>query len=129
MRLCDQSSVSTGADTGAEGEVLMLHFFVRILEGRYLDRAGRSRGKCRSLFLGSCRFLLPIGRIVPSHKNAEPATILPNRLRRVALPLSHRVVACLNDQDLQHGAISRSSKSPSSASPANHTLHCFRQWP
>jgi len=43
-----------------EGEAhdLTQDFFVRILEGRYLDRADRNRGRFRSFLLNSCKYFL-----------------------------------------------------------------------
>jgi RNA polymerase sigma-70 factor (ECF subfamily) len=41
-----------------EAQDLTQDFFVRILEGRYLDRADRARGKFRSFLLNSCKFFL-----------------------------------------------------------------------
>jgi RNA polymerase sigma-70 factor (ECF subfamily) len=41
-----------------EAQDLTQGFFVRILEGRYLDRADRNRGRFRSFLLNSCKFFL-----------------------------------------------------------------------
>ena len=41
-----------------EAQDLDTGFFVRILEGRYLDRADPNRGRFRSFLLNSCKFFL-----------------------------------------------------------------------
>jgi DNA-directed RNA polymerase specialized sigma24 family protein len=41
-----------------EAQDLTQDFFLRILEGRYLDRADRNRGRFRSFLLNSCKFFL-----------------------------------------------------------------------
>lgn len=41
-----------------EAQDLTQDFFVRILEGRYLDRADHNRGKFRSFLLNSCKYFL-----------------------------------------------------------------------
>jgi len=41
-----------------DAQDLTQDFFVRILEGRYLDRANPNRGRFRSFLLNSCKFFL-----------------------------------------------------------------------
>ncbi len=109
-----------------EAKDLTQDFFVRILEGRYLERADPSRGKFRSFLLNSCKFFLSdqtdralaqkrgAGGILPFEidsgeqryrfeplDNETPEGIFE---RNWALSLLDRVVARLKDEYVQHGA-------------------------
>jgi RNA polymerase sigma factor (sigma-70 family) len=63
-RLCEQYWYPVYAYVRRRGyqpeqaQDLTQDFFVRILEGRYLDRADRNRGRFRSFLLNSCKFFL-----------------------------------------------------------------------
>jgi RNA polymerase sigma factor (sigma-70 family) len=109
-----------------EAQDLTQDFFVRILEGRYLNRADANRGRFRSFLLNSCKFFLAdqadraraqkrgAGAILPfevasgeTRYRFEPLDQeTPERVfdRRWALTLLDRVVACLRDEFLQHGS-------------------------
>jgi RNA polymerase sigma-70 factor (ECF subfamily) len=110
----------------AEAQDLTQDFFVRILEGRYLDRADQSRGKFRSFLLNSCKFFLAdqadraraqkrgAGAILPfevafgeerygfeSLDNETPEGIFE---RNWAVSLLDQVVSRLRDEFTQHGS-------------------------
>jgi RNA polymerase sigma factor (sigma-70 family) len=111
---------------GPEAQDLTQDFFVRILEGRYLDRADPNRGRFRSFLLNSCKFFLADqadreralkrgGAAVLSFEIAsaeeryrfEPLdNKTPEHIfeRNWALSLLHRAVASLRDEFIQHGA-------------------------
>ncbi len=102
-------------------------FFVRILEGRYLDRADPNRGRFRSFLLNSCKFFLAdqadraraqkrgADAILPfeatdgeQRYRFEPLdNETPDRIfeRRWALVLLERVVYCLRDEFVRHGSV------------------------
>ena len=109
-----------------EAEDLTQDFFVRILEGRYLNRADPDRGRFRSFLLNSCKFFLAdqadraraqkrgAGAILPFEvasgeqrysfeplDNETPEHIFE---RRWALMLLDRVVSRLRDEFTQHGS-------------------------
>jgi RNA polymerase sigma factor (sigma-70 family) len=110
-----------------DAQDLTQDFFVRIIEGRYLDRADPNRGRFRSFLLNSCKFFLAdqadraraqkrgAGAILPFEVTSgeqqyrfEP---LDNRTpehifeRGWALVLLDRVVSCLRDEFGQHGSL------------------------
>jgi RNA polymerase sigma factor (sigma-70 family) len=64
VRLCESywypvyAYVRRRGYTKEEAQDLTQDFFVRILEGRYLDRADPNRGRFRSFLLNSCKFFL-----------------------------------------------------------------------
>ena len=64
MRLCEHywypvyAYVRRRGHLNEEAQDLTQDFFIRILEGRYLDRADPSRGRFRSFLLNSCKFFL-----------------------------------------------------------------------
>jgi len=100
-------------------------FFVRILEGRYLDRADQEKGRFRSFILTSLKFFVADeedrrrahkrggGAVVPlefpsgeERYQREPAhDETPEHIfeRRWALAVLDRVVEKLRDEFLQHG--------------------------
>jgi DNA-directed RNA polymerase specialized sigma24 family protein len=100
-------------------------FFVRILEGRYLDRVDPDRGRFRSFLLNSCKFFLAdqadharaqkrgAGAILPfevvSREQQYRFEPLDNQTpehifeRGWAIVLLDRVVSCLRDEFVQHG--------------------------
>src|SRR5260370_18706857 len=109
-----------------EAQDLTQVFFVRILEGRYLDRADPNRGRFRSFLLNSCKFFLAdqsdraraqkrgAGAILPFEvasgeeryrfeplDNQTPEHIFE---RRWALMLLDRAVSCLRDEFTQNGS-------------------------
>jgi RNA polymerase sigma-70 factor (ECF subfamily) len=101
-------------------------FFLRILEGRYLNRADANRGRFRSFLLNSCKFFLAdqadraraqkrgAGAVLPfevasgeTRYRVEPLDEqTPERVfeRRWALTLLDRVVTCLRDEFTRHGS-------------------------
>jgi len=111
-----------------EAQDLTQDFFVRILEGRYLDRADPSRGRFRSFLLNSCKYFLAdqadreralkrgAGAILPFEVSSgeeryrfEPLdNETPEHIfeRNWALSLLDRVVSCLRDEFTQHGKLS-----------------------
>jgi len=109
-----------------EAQDLTQDFFVRILEGRYLNRADPNRGRFRSFLLNSCKFFLADqadraraqkrggGATLPFEvaegeeryrfeplDNETPEHIFE---RGWALMLLDRVVSCLKDEFAQHGS-------------------------
>jgi RNA polymerase sigma factor (sigma-70 family) len=110
-----------------EAQDLTQDFFVRILEGRYLNRADPNRGRFRSFLLTSCKFFLAdqadrahaqkrgAGAILPFEVAAgeeryrfEPVDDqTPEHIfeRRWALMLLDRTVACLRDEFVQYGRL------------------------
>ena len=100
-------------------------FFIRILEGRYLDRADREKGRFRSFLLSSLKFFVADeedrqrarkrggGVLVPLEFSSgeeryrrEPAhDETPERIfeRRWALSVLDRVVESLRNEFVQHG--------------------------
>jgi RNA polymerase sigma factor (sigma-70 family) len=109
-----------------DAQDLTQDFFVRILEGRYLDRADPSRGRFRSFLLNSCKFFLGdqadraraqkrgAGAILPFEvacgeqqyrfeplDNKTPEHIFE---RGWAIVLLDRVVSCLRNEFVQHGS-------------------------
>jgi RNA polymerase sigma factor (sigma-70 family) len=110
-----------------DAQDLTQDFFVRILEGRYLDRADPNRGRFRSFLLHSCKFFLSDqadraraqkrggGAILPFEVTSgeqqyrfEPLdNETPDRIfeRRWALVLLDRAVSCLRDEFVQHGSL------------------------
>jgi RNA polymerase sigma-70 factor (ECF subfamily) len=108
-----------------EAQDLTQDFFVRILEGRYLNRADPNRGRFRSFLLNSCKFFLAdqadraraqkrgAGAILPFEvasgeqryrfeplDNETPEHIFE---RGWALMLLDRAVSRLRDEFTQHG--------------------------
>ncbi len=110
-----------------DAQDLTQDFFVRILEGRYLDRADSHRGRFRSFLLNSCKFFLAdqadraraqkrgAGAILPfevasgeQQYRFEPLdNQTPDHLfeRGWAIVLIDRVVSCLKDEFVQHGSL------------------------
>ena len=109
----------------AEAQDLTQEFFVRVLEGRYLDRADPEKGRFRSFILTSLKFFVADegdrqralkrggGAVVPLELSSgeeryqrEPAhDETPERIfeRRWALSLLDRVVERLRNEFVQHG--------------------------
>jgi RNA polymerase sigma factor (sigma-70 family) len=109
-----------------EAEDLTQDFFVRILEGSYLNRADPNRGRFRTFLLNSCKFFLSDqadraraqkrggGAILPfqvhsaeglyQHESLDNET--PERIfeRRWAISLLDGVVSRLRDEFLRHGS-------------------------
>jgi RNA polymerase sigma-70 factor (ECF subfamily) len=110
----------------AEAQDLTQDFFVRILEGRYLNRADPNRGRFRSFLLNSCKFFLAdqadrsraqkrgAGAVLPFEvasgeqrysfeplDNETPEHIFE---RRWAVMLLNRAVSRLRDEFTQHGS-------------------------
>jgi RNA polymerase sigma factor (sigma-70 family) len=112
-----------------EGDALDLtqDFFIRILEGRYLDRADPNLGRFRSFLLNSCKFFLAdqadraraqkrgAGAIlqfeVASGEERYRFEPLDNETpehifeRRWAITLLDRAASCLRDEFTQHGSL------------------------
>ena len=108
-----------------QAQDLTQEFFMRLLEGRYLDRAVPEKGRFRSFILTSLKFLVADeqdrqrarkrggGRLVPLEFSSgeeryqrEPAhNETPERIfeRRWAISVLDRVVATLRDEFVQHG--------------------------
>jgi RNA polymerase sigma factor (sigma-70 family) len=108
-----------------EAQDLTQDFFVRILQGRYLDRADANRGRFRSFLLNSCKFFLAdqadreralkrgAGSILPfevasgeERYRFEPLDHeTPEHIfeRNWALSLLDRAVSCLRDEFTRHG--------------------------
>ena len=108
-----------------QAQDLTQEFFIRVLEGRYLDRADPEKGRFRSFLLTSLKFFVADeedrqrahkrggGAIVPlefssgedryQHEPAHDET--PERIfeRRWALSVLDRVVEKLRDEFVQHG--------------------------
>ena len=115
-----------------EAQDLTQDFFLRILEGRYLDRADREKGRFRSFLLTSLKFYLAdqgdrsraqkrrSGTLLPFEVSSgeeryqrEPAhKETPERIfeRRWAYSLLDRVVARLRDDCVQHGRLDHFNK-------------------
>ena len=110
-----------------EAQDLTQEFFVRILEGRYLDRADANRGRFRSFLLNSCKYFLSDQSDRARAQKRGGGTILqfevacgeeqyqfepldnetPERIfeRRWALTMIDRTVSCLREEFLQHGSL------------------------
>jgi len=108
-----------------QAQDLTQEFFVRVLEGRYLDRADPEKGRFRSFLLSSLKFFVADEEdrhrahkrggsiVVPLEFSSgekryqrEPAhDETPERIfeRRWALSLLDRVVERLRDEFVQHG--------------------------
>jgi RNA polymerase sigma-70 factor (ECF subfamily) len=108
-----------------EAQDLTQEFFIRVLEGRYLDRADPEKGRFRSFLLTSLKFFVADeedrkrarkrggGQLVPLEFSSgeeryrrEPAhDETPERIfeRRWALSVLDRVVEKLRNEFLQHG--------------------------
>jgi RNA polymerase sigma-70 factor (ECF subfamily) len=108
-----------------QAQDLTQEFFVRVLEGRYLDRADPERGRFRSFLLSSLKFFVADeedrncaqkrggGALVPLELSSgeeryqrEPAhDETPERIfeRRWALSVLDRVVERLRSEFVQHG--------------------------
>jgi DNA-directed RNA polymerase specialized sigma24 family protein len=108
-----------------EAQDLTQGFFMRVLEGRYLDRADQEKGRFRSFILTSLKFFVADekdrdraqkrggGTVVPLEFSSgeqryqrEPAhDETPERIfeRRWALTVLDRVVEKLRDEFVQHG--------------------------
>jgi RNA polymerase sigma-70 factor (ECF subfamily) len=115
-----------------EAQDLTQEFFLRILEGRYLDRADPEKGRFRSFLLTSLKFflaheadrsraqkrggtaLLPFEILSGEERyQLEPAhNETPERIfeRRWALSLLDRVLARLRDEFMQHGHLDHFNK-------------------
>ena len=113
---------------GEEAQDLTQDFFVRILEGRYLDRADPNRGRFRSFLLNSCKFFLADQADSARARKRGGGAILPFEVasgeeryrfepldnetpehifeRNWALSLLDRVVSCLRDEFTQHSNFS-----------------------
>jgi RNA polymerase sigma-70 factor (ECF subfamily) len=109
-----------------EAQDLTQDFFIRILEGRYLDRADRNRGKFRSFLLNSCKFFLSDQADRANAQKRGGGDILPFEVaageqryrfepldnetpegifeRNWAVSLLDRVVSRLKDEYTQHGS-------------------------
>ena len=110
-----------------DAQDLTQDFFVRILEGRYLDHADPNRGRFRSFLLNSCKFFLAdqadraralkrgAGAILPfevaSGEQQYRFETLDNKTpehifeRNWAIVLLDRVVECLRNEFVQHGSL------------------------
>jgi len=108
-----------------DAQDLTQEFFVRILEGRYIDRVNPNRGKFRTFLLNSCKYFLSDqadrahaqkrggGAILPFevasgeqryvYEPLSPETPETIFERNWALSLLDRVVSRLRDEYLQHG--------------------------
>src|SRR5262252_136315 len=108
-----------------QAQDLTQEFFIRVLEGRYLDRADPEKGRFRSFLLTSLKFFVADeedgqralkrggGMVVPlefasgeERYQREPAhNETPERIfeRRWALSVIDRVVGKLRDEFLHHG--------------------------
>jgi RNA polymerase sigma factor (sigma-70 family) len=108
-----------------EAQDLTQEFFIRVLEGRYLDRADPEKGRFRSFLLTSLKFFVADeedrhralkrggGAVLPLEFSSgepryqrEPAhNETPERIfeRRWALSVLDRVVEKLRDEFVQHG--------------------------
>ena len=108
-----------------EAQDLTQEFFVRILEGRYLDRADPSRGRFPSFLLTSCKFFLAdqadrararkrgAGQVLPfeissgeqRYRFEPPDNETPERIfeRGWALMLLDRTVSSLKDEFTRQG--------------------------
>jgi RNA polymerase sigma factor (sigma-70 family) len=108
-----------------EAQDLTQEFFIRVLEGRYLDRADPEKGRFRSFLLTSLKFFVADeqdrqraqkrggGAVLPLEFSSgedtyqrEPAhEETPERIfeRRWALSVLDRVVERLRDEFVQHG--------------------------
>jgi RNA polymerase sigma factor (sigma-70 family) len=108
-----------------QAQDLTQEFFVRVLEGRYLDRADREKGRFRSFILTSLKFFVADeadrqraqkrggGAVLPLEFHSgedryqrEPAhDETPERIfeRRWALSVLDRVVEKLRNEFVQHG--------------------------
>jgi RNA polymerase sigma factor (sigma-70 family) len=109
-----------------EAQDLTQDFFIRILEGRYLNRADPNRGRFRTFLLNSCKYFLSDeadraraqkrggGALLPFEVYSgeglyryEPLNNeTPERVfeRRWAISLLDRVVSRLRDEFIQHGS-------------------------
>lgn len=110
----------------ADAQDLTQDFFVRILEGRYLNRADQNRGRFRSFLLHSCKFFLADQADRARAQRRGGGAILPFEIssgeeryrfepldsqtpedifeRRWALMLLDRAVSRLEDEFTQHGS-------------------------
>jgi DNA-directed RNA polymerase specialized sigma24 family protein len=108
-----------------EARDLSQDFFIRILEGRYLDRADRNRGRFRSFLLNSCKYFLSDQADRAGAQKRGGGVILPFEVgageqryrfepldnetpedifeRNWAVSLLDRVVSRLKDEYIQHG--------------------------
>lgn len=109
-----------------EAQDLTQEFFVRILEGRYLNRADPNRGRFRSFLLNSCKFFLADQTDRSrARKRGGTAIVLPFEVaageeryrfepldnetpehifeRGWALMLLDRAISCLREEFTQHG--------------------------
>ncbi len=131
VRLCEHywypvyAYVRRRGNAEEEARDLTQDFFVRILEGRYLDRVDPVRGRFRTFLLNSCKYFLSdqadraraqkrgSGAVLPFEVGSgeeryrfEPLDIeTPERIfeRRWALVLLDRAVASLRDEYMRHG--------------------------
>jgi RNA polymerase sigma-70 factor (ECF subfamily) len=109
-----------------QAQDLTQEFFMRILEGRYLDRADREKGRFRSFLLTSLKFFVADeedrqrahkrggGQLVPFEISSgeqryqrEPAHVeTPERIfeRRWALSMLDRVVEKLREEFVRYGS-------------------------
>jgi DNA-directed RNA polymerase specialized sigma24 family protein len=131
-RLCEQywypvyAYVRRRGYAEQEAQDLTQDFFVRILEGRYLDRADRNRGRFRSFLLNSCKYFLSDQADRTNAQKRGGGVILPFEVasgeeryrfepldnetpdgifeRNWAVSLLDRVVSRLKDEYVQHGS-------------------------
>ena len=110
-----------------EAQDLTQDFFVRILQGRYLDHADANRGRFRSFLLNSCKYFLSDQSDRARAQKRGGGAVLqfevasgeeryqfepldnetPERIfeRRWAVMLLDRAVSCLREEFLQHGSL------------------------
>jgi len=115
-----------------EAQDLTQEFFLRILEGRYLDRADREKGRFRSFLLTSMKFFLADEMDRSRAQKRGGAAVLPFELscgeeryqrepahnetperifeRRWAHSLLDRVLTRLRDEFVQHGRLDHFNK-------------------
>jgi RNA polymerase sigma-70 factor (ECF subfamily) len=115
-----------------ESQDLTQEFFLRILEGRYLDRADPNRGRFRSFLLNSCKFFLADqADRARAHKRGAGDILsfdlasgeqqyrfepLDNKTpehifeRGWAIVLMNRVISCLTDEFVKQGNLAEFDK-------------------
>jgi RNA polymerase sigma factor (sigma-70 family) len=116
----------------AEAQDLTQEFFVRVLEGRYLDRADREKGRFRSFLLTSLKFFLADEMDKTRAQKRGGAALLPFEVssgedlyrrepaneetpesifeRRWAHSLLDNVLERLRDEFVQHGRLDHFNK-------------------
>jgi len=69
-----------------QAQDLTQEFFIRVLEGRYLDRADPEKGRFRAFILTSLKFFLATKPIAAARRNAAGGPFCPLKsVRRRAL--------------------------------------------